>query len=501
MKKRKLLQLAVLLLALVLAWGMMPVTRVHAVPAFVDVPEDKWYHPFIMYLYSKGIVGVFGSSGEFRPDDKVIREHASKMICLAAGLDHEGRTTNFTDSDRIAPDMEGYIAALVDKAAIGGFPDGSFRPRDKIKRGHAAKIVALAFDLRRGYISVELNDLPSNDPVVREAIATLASNGIVGGYGESGEFRPGNEVSRAELCKILFISMAVSAVQKMEDEITQSAVNEAQALVDALPYSQIPETVDALNARIQYTQADVYQRNLYGDYYWRDVRTVNRMITDNGLARTVWAAGETAPPADWSASYPDWWMVWSSASPKRITTLAAERQNMTGTLDARDLTKVTDLYLGDNQLTGLQVERLLLLRQLTCGGNNLVALNLEYLPSLAFLVCGQNALTSFDVRNLDSLEYLYCAANGMTSRTLSGLPVMNTLRGEYNNLATLDVSGLPLMTQLELQNNDLSSVKLHLTAPYSYIDLRQNRLPNKAAIINGSRISWDTGNFFFSPQQ
>ncbi len=74
-----------------------------------------------MILYEKGIVKGYGATGEFRHENKLTREHAAKMITLAA-------------KDN----------------AIRGFPDGTFRPKDNIRRGHAAKMAALAFGLKEG---------------------------------------------------------------------------------------------------------------------------------------------------------------------------------------------------------------------------------------------------------------------------------------------------------------------------------------------------------------
>jgi len=51
---------------------------------FPDVTGEKWFYDDVMYLYRSGIIGGF-PDGTFRPEDKVTTGQALKMIILAAG--------------------------------------------------------------------------------------------------------------------------------------------------------------------------------------------------------------------------------------------------------------------------------------------------------------------------------------------------------------------------------------------------------------------------------
>ena len=51
---------------------------------FPDVAPGSWYYDDVMYLYRNGIIGGF-PDGMFRPEDKVTTGQALKMIILAAG--------------------------------------------------------------------------------------------------------------------------------------------------------------------------------------------------------------------------------------------------------------------------------------------------------------------------------------------------------------------------------------------------------------------------------
>ncbi|NLC25603.1 MAG: multifunctional 2',3'-cyclic-nucleotide 2'-phosphodiesterase/5'-nucleotidase/3'-nucleotidase [Fastidiosipila sp.] len=167
--------------------------------AFKDASLAHWAHEYIEQLYASKVVNGY-TDGLFRPENKVTRRHAAKMITIAAGLSYEGLIAEFPDvptDDEMSP----YIAALTKAGAIDGYLDGSFRPGENIKRGHIAKIVVEAFDLEMGDTRVDFIDI-KNHPM-GEYIEILASNGIVKGYENTKEFKPDALLTRAQLSKIL----------------------------------------------------------------------------------------------------------------------------------------------------------------------------------------------------------------------------------------------------------------------------------------------------------
>ena len=56
----------------------------YSIPDSRDVPKSAWYYDYVMTLAEEEIVKGYGTSGEIRPFNQVIREHAAKMIVLAA---------------------------------------------------------------------------------------------------------------------------------------------------------------------------------------------------------------------------------------------------------------------------------------------------------------------------------------------------------------------------------------------------------------------------------
>ncbi|NLW54939.1 MAG: S-layer homology domain-containing protein [Clostridiaceae bacterium] len=218
--------------------------------AFKDVPESAWFHGYVMMLYEKGIVKGYGATGKFKPEDKLTREHAAKMITLAAGLPYQGKKADFSDVKKNG-EMSPYIAALVAKDnAIRGFPDGTFRPKENIRRGHAAKMAALAFGLKEGDMTQALTDLP-DDVDVQTAIKILESNGVVKGYGGSKRFMPDEEINRAEFAKILCFASIVQAIEKAEDDPVPENIAAVEAQLDKLPVGQDGLTLEYLAGRLE----------------------------------------------------------------------------------------------------------------------------------------------------------------------------------------------------------------------------------------------------------
>ncbi len=93
------------------------------------------------------------------------------------------------------------ISAFLKLKVISGYEDGTFKPNKTITRGEFATVVTKAFGLAKSDVStLQLSDV--NTHWAQEAIAVLASNGIIAGYPD-GTFKPNREISRSEIIMIL----------------------------------------------------------------------------------------------------------------------------------------------------------------------------------------------------------------------------------------------------------------------------------------------------------
>jgi hypothetical protein len=110
-----------------------------------------------------------------------------------------------------------YVMHLNGMGAIGGYPDGTFRPNNNITRAQAMKVIVLAYDLTSGSIgNPTFADVPSGSTFF-DYVEVGAGNGLTTGYPCGGPnepcdsqqrpyFRPNNNVSRGQLAKMIVVA-------------------------------------------------------------------------------------------------------------------------------------------------------------------------------------------------------------------------------------------------------------------------------------------------------
>jgi uncharacterized protein YkwD len=109
---------------------------------FPDVPAGHPAFGAVNALAARGIVGGF-PDGTFRPDAGVTRAQFAKMLVLTLGLAPQtGTASNFTDAKGHWAATQGFLQAAVTSGAIGGFPDGTFRPDAPVTRAQVVKMAA-----------------------------------------------------------------------------------------------------------------------------------------------------------------------------------------------------------------------------------------------------------------------------------------------------------------------------------------------------------------------
>lgn len=110
----------------------------------------------------------------FRPGEKVTRAAFAKMLVLT--LERKpapSAPVSFSDVDGHWAVRQGYIQAAVEMGAMGGFPDGTFRPDDPVTRAQMVKAVIAAAGLRAGQAAPFYEDVGATwyEPFVNQALA------------------------------------------------------------------------------------------------------------------------------------------------------------------------------------------------------------------------------------------------------------------------------------------------------------------------------------------
>ncbi len=161
-----------------------------------------WAEDYITELYCRGVVNGLDSD-TFGPSNNATRAEFLKMALLNAGYDVDGASgEDFSDVSSGDWYYE-YVAFGVDEDFIEGYSDDTFRPNDQINRAEALVITMRIAGVDEYDVDSdwdEFDDVDSNDWYAY-AVETAADQGIVEGY-DDGDFKPGNNITRAEVAAI-----------------------------------------------------------------------------------------------------------------------------------------------------------------------------------------------------------------------------------------------------------------------------------------------------------
>jgi len=191
---------------------------VAAALSYSDVNTAAWYYQTVAVAQAAGYIGGY-PDGTMKPDQPISREEAAAMLMKIGRLQaNPGGTDIFSDAARMAW-SKGAIGAIAAAKIMAGYPDKSFRPQDRIKRGEA--VVSLQNLLDRviseyradgNQLTVILNENPSTGyswsyQMDQGGIVELVSDGFVSGATDS------NMVGAGGKHQWMFRSLAAGKVE------------------------------------------------------------------------------------------------------------------------------------------------------------------------------------------------------------------------------------------------------------------------------------------------
>jgi hypothetical protein len=159
---------------------------------FTDVPPSYWAYSYIQWAACQGIVSGYADH-TFRPDNNTTRGQLAKMVVLAAGFPLVSPPTpHFTDVPLAHP-FYTFIETAYAHGVISGYSDGTFRPGNDVTRGQLSKMVVLSQGIPVSTPATPtFLDVPPAYPFY-SYIETAVAHNIVSGYtcGSPGEPCPG----------------------------------------------------------------------------------------------------------------------------------------------------------------------------------------------------------------------------------------------------------------------------------------------------------------------
>ncbi|OLS38950.1 hypothetical protein BTR22_04715 [Alkalihalophilus pseudofirmus] len=218
---------------------------------FSDVTENHYAFKNINYLVEKeAILGY--PDGTFKPNNSITRAEIAVVLAKTLDLDVDPEVTTDKFSDVPATHWANpYIAAIVDQTegVIDGYENGTFRPTNTVTRQEMAKMVVEAYDLEL----VEGKDLPFTDVDglwSTDYINILASNGVAAGMTTS-TFVPRGEVQRGQTAA--FIHRA--EVEEERIEVPDLPVDETDLAVESVSAIAAKKVEVKFNAPVEDAEA------------------------------------------------------------------------------------------------------------------------------------------------------------------------------------------------------------------------------------------------------
>ncbi|MEC1747910.1 S-layer homology domain-containing protein [Schinkia azotoformans] len=195
------------------------IPNVEAASSFRDVSNHAFYYEAVTELAQRGVLGGY-EDGTFKPKRPVTRAEAAKIIAFDLGLAYKNAYSYSPFHDVVASDwFYQPVTALTLAGGIGGYGDGTFRPNQTITRAEMASLLVKAYRLSTNRnVYLPFQDIPANSWYA-SAVKVLYANQVTSGK-SAVSFAPNDAVTRGEMAAF------VHKAGKVSKEVEESPVNQ-----------------------------------------------------------------------------------------------------------------------------------------------------------------------------------------------------------------------------------------------------------------------------------
>lgn len=177
--------------------------------SFSDI-DNHWAETYIMILAETGIVSGY-NNGTFGPNNYITRAEITKIALGAFGYEIGSYENNFSDVES-GTWYKDYIVSAYEEGIVSGYTNNTFKPENYVNRAEALKILLIGsaieeLDGMENFLGTEdewqnpFADVSSSDWFYEYVMKAYAGE-VISGY-SSTSFAPGNNITRAETCKIV----------------------------------------------------------------------------------------------------------------------------------------------------------------------------------------------------------------------------------------------------------------------------------------------------------
>lgn len=169
--------------------------------------RGHWAEQYIALLSKRGTIGGF-PDGSFKPNDYITRAQFAAIASRALNLPPAGRPANFKDVP--AKYWAANVISQVSEAGlVTGFPDGGFRPEDKITRAQALVILAKALHNPNADTAAvdRFKDGGTVPTWALPSVAKAANAGIIVSHPDPESIKPNELATRADVAALTYQTM------------------------------------------------------------------------------------------------------------------------------------------------------------------------------------------------------------------------------------------------------------------------------------------------------
>ncbi len=181
-------------------------------PTSLKDVAGHWAAPFITAMVQKGLIAGF-PDGTFKPEEKLTRAQYAAIVAKAFNETLSSTTTTFSD---VPSDFWGKDAIVKANRMgfIAGFPDVTFRPNDNLTRVQAVVSLASGLKLRDGDATTlgYYTDRAQIPSYATDAVAIATEKRMVVNYPNVKELNPMREITRAEVAAIIYQGLVVKGL-------------------------------------------------------------------------------------------------------------------------------------------------------------------------------------------------------------------------------------------------------------------------------------------------
>ena len=168
---------------------------------FLDVSSLHWAFPYVEAIADAGLTSGY-PDGTYRPENPVTRAEMAVFLLNGMGVNAPAIDGSHPFSDISGHWAEKFIEELYDQSITGGYPDGTYRPENLVTRAEMAVFLLKGIGVTPPPLDGSHPFTDINLHWAEIFIEELFDQGITGGYPD-GTYRPENRVTRAEMAVFL----------------------------------------------------------------------------------------------------------------------------------------------------------------------------------------------------------------------------------------------------------------------------------------------------------